>query len=81
MVYFKENYNFTTFRGRGRVQPIPGGGGGGGILQTHPKQIWVGLSFTSFAWKLLSQHTGKTSGRGPLYIMTFRSPQHYPQPT
>ena len=35
---FKKNYNFTTFRGRGRVQPIPGGGGGE-ILQTHPKQI------------------------------------------
>ena len=29
MVYFKENYNFTRFRGEG-VQPIPGGGGGGG---------------------------------------------------
>ena len=28
MVYFKENYNFTTFRGGGRVQPIPGAGGG-----------------------------------------------------
>ena len=38
MVYFKENYNFTRFRGGGGgVQPIPGGqtffqrrGGGGG---------------------------------------------------
>ena len=33
MVYFKENYNFTRFRGGGGegggVQPIPGGGGGG----------------------------------------------------
>ena len=29
MVYFKENYNFTRFRGEW-VQPIPGGGGGGG---------------------------------------------------
>ena len=32
MVYFKENYNFTRFRGGGGggggVQPIPGGGGG-----------------------------------------------------
>ena len=29
MVYFKENYNFTRFRGGGggRVQPIPGGAG------------------------------------------------------
>ena len=81
MVYFKENYNFTTFRGRGAGPTYSRGGGGGGILQTHPKQIWAGLAFTSFAWKLLSQHTGKTSGRGPLYIMTFRSPQHYPQPT
>ena len=27
MVYFKENYNFTRFRGG--VQPIPGEGGGG----------------------------------------------------
>ena len=27
MVYFKENYNFTRFWGRGGVQPIPGGGG------------------------------------------------------
>ena len=26
MVYFKENYNFTRFRG---VQPIPGGAGAG----------------------------------------------------
>ena len=36
MVYFKENYNFTRFRGGGgvggwgEVQPIPGGGWGGG---------------------------------------------------
>ena len=30
MVYFKENYNFTRFRGGGGIQPIPGGGGGGG---------------------------------------------------
>ena len=29
MVYFKENYNFTRFRGGG-VQPISGGGGGTG---------------------------------------------------
>ena len=29
MVYFKENYNFTRFRGGG-VQPISGGGGGAG---------------------------------------------------
>ena len=39
MVYFKENYNFTRFRGGGGVQPIPGGGGGLGvqmlILETH----------------------------------------------
>ena len=42
MVYFKENYNFTRFRGGGGggVQPIPGGGGGGLgvqmlILETH----------------------------------------------
>ena len=42
MVYFKENYNFTRFRGGGGgVQPIPGGGGGRGlgvrmqILETH----------------------------------------------
>ena len=31
MFYFKENYNFTRFRGGGGVvQPIPGGGGGAG---------------------------------------------------
>ena len=30
MVYFKENYNFTRFRGGGGVQPIPGGAGAGG---------------------------------------------------
>ena len=31
MVHFKENYNFTRFRGGGGVvQPIPGGGGGVG---------------------------------------------------
>ena len=32
MVYFKENYNFTSFRGGGGwgVEPIPGGGGGWG---------------------------------------------------
>ena len=30
MVYFKENYSFTRFRGGGDVQPIPGGGGGWG---------------------------------------------------
>ena len=35
MVYFKENYNFTRFRGGGGgggggVQSIPGGGGVGG---------------------------------------------------
>ena len=34
MVYFKENYNFTRFRGGGGggglFQPFPGGGGGGG---------------------------------------------------
>ena len=40
MVYFKENYDFTRFRGGGGVQPIPGGGGGGLgvqmlILETH----------------------------------------------
>ena len=46
MVYFKENYTFTRFRGEGgggkggRVQPIPGGGGRGLeaqmlILETH----------------------------------------------
>ena len=40
MVYFKENYNFTRFRGGGGVQPIPGGGGRGLgvqmlILETH----------------------------------------------
>ena len=41
MVYFKEDYNFTRFRGGGGVQPIPGGGGGRGlgvqmlILETH----------------------------------------------
>ena len=30
MVYFKENYNFTRFRGGGGgVQPIPGAGAGG----------------------------------------------------
>ena len=29
MVYFKENYNFTRFRGGG-VQSIPGGGAGAG---------------------------------------------------
>ena len=29
MVYFKENYNFTRFRGGGGVQSIPGGGGAG----------------------------------------------------
>ena len=31
MVYFKENYNFTRFRGGGGggIQPIPGGGGAG----------------------------------------------------
>ena len=30
MVYFKENYNFTMFRGGGGgVQPIPGAGAGG----------------------------------------------------
>ena len=38
MVYFKENYNFTRFRGGGGVQPIPGGRGLGVqmlILETH----------------------------------------------
>ena len=30
MVYFKENYNFTRFRGGGGVQSIPGEGGVGG---------------------------------------------------
>ena len=38
MVYFKENYSFTRFRGGGDVQPIPGGGGAGGpmlIQETH----------------------------------------------
>ena len=40
MVYFKENYNFTRFRGGGGgVQPIPGGGRGLEvqmlILETH----------------------------------------------
>ena len=41
MVYFKENYNFTRFRGGGGgVQPIPRGGGRGLgvqmlILETH----------------------------------------------
>ena len=32
MVYFKENYNLTRFRGGGGlVQPISGGGGGGWV--------------------------------------------------
>ena len=40
MVYFKENYNFTRFRGGvggGGVQPIPGAGAGVQmlILETH----------------------------------------------
>ena len=46
MVYFKENYNFTRFRGGGGGGPIYSGGGGGGgggrglgvqmlILETH----------------------------------------------
>ena len=38
MVYFKENYNLTRFRGGGGgVQPIPGAGAGGQmqILETH----------------------------------------------
>ena len=39
MVYFKENYNFTRFRGGGGggVQPIPGAGAGGPnpILVAH----------------------------------------------
>ena len=37
MVYFKENYNFTRFRGGGGVQPIPGAGLGVQmlILETH----------------------------------------------
>ena len=37
MVYFKENYNFTRFRGGGGVQPIGGGGLGVQmlILETH----------------------------------------------
>ena len=30
MVYFKENYNFTRFRGGGGGGPIYSGGGGGG---------------------------------------------------
>ena len=40
MVYFKENYNFTRFRGGGS-NLFQGGGGGGGcgvqmlILETH----------------------------------------------
>ena len=39
MVYFKENYNFTRFRGGGGGSNLFQGRGGGGILQTHPKQI------------------------------------------
>ena len=41
MVYFKENYNFTRFRGGGGGPTYSGGGGGGGlevqmlILETH----------------------------------------------
>ena len=44
MVYFKENYNFTRFRGEGGPTYSGGGGGGGGgrglgvqmlILETH----------------------------------------------
>ena len=38
MVYFKENYNFKTFRGGGGGKPIPGGRGLGVqmlILEIH----------------------------------------------
>ena len=42
MVYFKENYNFTSFfffffLGGGGVQPIPGGGAGAGCPNANSR--------------------------------------------
>ena len=81
MVYFKENYNFTRFRGGGGAQPIPGGRGLGVqmlILGTHRTFDFPGGGADPLSplWIRTCDHL-RGSGWGVWYSLFIKNLAHY----